>query len=980
MKRTWLRSWGAGFLAAVLSLTLVTPVLAEDAGTPSPPPPPPPVVQEVIVRPGEKTLEVEEKDTLTALIDPSEVTETPTWSIEEGKSGIVSITPSSNGKICEVTGLAPGEAKVLAKVGDKTGEAKITVRGVRLEKREVDLFVYQEETLRFDPFGIGSSDAEWTSSNTAVVDVINGKLIAYSPGTATVTVKVGSYQDRCQVTVKEDVAEAIQQELNGGETCKFSELLSALNSRSVKKTGSELDYVTNLSVSPRQGILFHGYVSPESQGHGVGGMEHYVYRPDVWELALEDVTFVPRPGFSGTAVISYTGCGTNGVTFNGTIRVEIQSVEDVNYTTAQGRAVLFSKEDFQNACRLRTGRSVQTVQFDQPSPSKGALYYDYGTTSDYSQKVSSGTSYFYAGVPSLDRISFVPARDFSGTVTIPYRCTDTSGGQYSGKVAVTVQKVSVEGKGDVEYTIRQGKTLDLDEEDFNRLCAKLNGERLRSIRFDELPAASQGKFFYRYETTSEARVTSGTDYYYRSTPRLELITFAAAEGFAGEVQVPFTGKDVTGAQFSGTLRITVKPLESEVTKERIFYETDRDGEVFFDGEDFNRVCRAVTGSSLDRVRFTLPPSREGSLHYREKKGSGERKVSSTQNFYRSGSSQLLDRVLFRAGETGGEVYIDYTGWSVNNEEFAGTVRIKTGVRKPDGDGTIRYAGCSQPIVLRRGDLDAAVRRVTGYGMQSVRLTVLPAASAGHVYLTHPNGKETRVTSGVTYYAEGYGELVFVPKAGYQGKVILPFEGSDSQGNGMQGTIEITLSDSYCGSSFADMSRSDWAWARPSVEFLRSIGVTNGYSDGTFRPGRSISRGEFVLMLCRAYGFESHNDPGFPDVPKNSVYASAVAAARELGIVQGSGGRFHPDQPITRQSAMTMLCRAMRTAGQNVPETQTALLNGYRDGGQVSGYARSSVAALVRLGVVRGTASMELKPGAAISRAEMAVILHRALTI
>lgn len=980
MKRNRLRSWGAGFLAAVLSLSLVTPAFAEDPVGPVPPPVVPPEVKEVFVRPIEKTLEVTEKATLTASIDPPEVTETPAWSIEEGKSGIVSIAPSSNGKTCEVTGFAPGEAKLFAKVGEKTGEAKITVRGVRLEKRDVKLFVYQEETLRLDRFGVGSSDAEWSSSNTAVVDVVSGKLIAYSPGTATVTVRIGSYQDSCEVTVEEDVAEAIQQDLNGGEACKFSELLSALNSRSVEKTGSGLDYVTNLSVSPRQGILFHGYVSPESQGHGVGSMEHYVYRPDVWEMALEDVTFVPRPGFSGTAVISYTGCGTNGVTFNGTIRVNIQSVEDVNYTTAQDQPVLFSKEDFQNACRLQTGRSVKTVRFDQPASSKGALYYDYGTTSDYSQKVNSATEYYYVGVPSLDRISFVPARDFSGTVTIPYHCTDTSGGQYSGKVAVTVQKVNVEGKGDVEYTIRQGKTLDLDEEDFNRLCAKLNGERLRSIRFDELPAASQGKFFYRYDTTSETRVTSGTDYYYRSTPRLELITFVAEKDFTGDVAVPFTGKDVTGASFTGTLRITVKPLESEESKERIFYETNRDGEVFFDSEDFNRVCRAVTDSSLDYVRFTLPPSREGTLFYQEKKGSNERKVSSTQNFYRSGSSQLLDRVLFRAGETSGEIYIDYTGWSVNDEKFTGTVRIKTGARKPEGDGTIRYAGCSQPIILQRGDLDAAVRRVTGYGMQSVRLTVPSAGSAGHVYLTHPNGKYKLVTSGVTYYAEGYGDLVFIPKAGYQGKVILPFEGSDSQGNSMQGNIEITLADSYCGSSFSDMSKSDWAWARPSVEFLRGIGVTNGYSDGTFRPSRSISRGEFVLMICRAYGFESHNDPGFPDVPKNSVYASAVAAARELGIVQGSGGRFHPNQPITRQSAMTILCRAMRTAGQSVPEAQTVLLNGYKDGGQVSGYARSSVAALVRLGVVQGTASMELKPGAAISRAEMAVILHRALTL
>ena len=133
------------------------------------------------------------------------------------------------------------------------------------------------------------------------------------------------------------------------------------------------------------------------------------------------------------------------------------------------------------------------------------------------------------------------------------------------------------------------------------------------------------------------------------------------------------------------------------------------------------------------------------------------------------------------------------------------------------------------------------------------------------------------------------------------------------------------------------------------------------------------------MICRAFRFPTSGSSGFPDVPANSVYAGAVATARNLGIVQGNNGRFQPDQPITRQSAMTMICRAIEAAGQTLPAADTALLSSYADGSQVSVFARPSVAALVQMGAVRGNSSSRLNPGAAISRAEMAVILHRVLT-
>ena len=71
-------------------------------------------------------------------------------------------------------------------------------------------------------------------------------------------------------------------------------------------------------------------------------------------------------------------------------------------------------------------------------------------------------------------------------------------------------------------------------------------------------------------------------------------------------------------------------------------------------------------------------------------------------------------------------------------------------------------------------------------------------------------------------------------------------------------------------------------------------------------------------------------------------------------------------------------QALEQQRQSLPAADTGILSSYADGGQVSAFARSSVAAMVQAGAVRGNSASRLNPGAAISRAEMAVILHRVL--
>jgi hypothetical protein len=95
-----------------------------------------------------------------------------------------------------------------------------------------------------------------------------------------------------------------------------------------------------------------------------------------------------------------------------------------------------------------------------------------------------------------------------------------------------------------------------------------------------------------------------------------------------------------------------------------------------------------------------------------------------------------------------------------------------------------------------------------------------------------------------------------------------------------------------------------------VECLVGLGVTNGFPDGTFRPGLPISRQGTVAWLWRLAGEPAPaGDPGFTDVPADSLFADAIAWASEEGIVEGyADGTFRPHAEVARQGVAAWLWR------------------------------------------------------------------------
>lgn len=915
---------------------------------------------------------------LLASVSPATASQAVTWT--SSNPSVATVAPDGESRAI-VTGAAPGTTTISAKSSVVTMQAScsVTVQGVVLEKESLEIRAGDRQNLAYTLYGseLQTSGVNWTTSDPAVVRVDSGYVYGVGEGTATVTVRVNGYSDyydTISITVKKSTAAVITASAGTGSPLSFASLSYQFQDRCSSVLGQSLSFLSGLSVPTNQGTLYYRYADQSDTGAGVGTGERFYLYPGSGQMSLNEITFVPKADFSGTAEISYTGYASGTSFFQGTIQVSVAAQQDVSYSSDNGAVVQMDANDFAVVCRRRTGRELSYVTFSLPESSAGKLYYNYLSEQSPGTEVKASTQYKYSGSPSLGNVYFVPAAGYNGRVVISYTGWDTNRESYQGVLVIQVNAAS--DSGSVSYSVSQGGRVTLDDSDFNSLCRDLTGSTLDYIRFT-LPSSSQGTLYYSYTSSSSERVSASKNYYRSSYPYLDQVSFLASDSFTGTVSIPFTGCAVSGAAFSGTLSIRVG-----AQADAIAYRVSAGESVDFQAGDFNDVSLSATGSSLRYVRFTLPASSRGTLYYNYRNGNYESKVSASKNYYRS-SSPYLDQVTFvPAASFSGTVSIPFTGWSTSGKEFSGTVEITVGAATVS---SISYSTSYNPVTFRVSDFrDACSDKGLGT-LKTVQFTGLPSASAGRLYSSY-NGfrsANSEARTSTAYSVSGTPELsqvTFVPRVGYSGVVVLSYTGTDTKGKTFQGQVRITVTPNAASSYFTDVGYS-YSWAAASVDFLYENGVVNGTGNGIYSPDRAISRGSFLAMVDRALDLPHSSQRSFSDVPANSYYADAIQSAYALGIVDGYGdGTFRPDAPVTRAAAMTMLYRAMSSMGWSVGTENPAFLSSYPDAASVPDYAKGPLSAMVQAGVINGTSAGTLAPNRTMTRAEMAVVLARALTL
>jgi hypothetical protein len=96
----------------------------------------------------------------------------------------------------------------------------------------------------------------------------------------------------------------------------------------------------------------------------------------------------------------------------------------------------------------------------------------------------------------------------------------------------------------------------------------------------------------------------------------------------------------------------------------------------------------------------------------------------------------------------------------------------------------------------------------------------------------------------------------------------------------------------------------------AIAAAAEAGIVEGFPDGRFQPGATITRAQMASYLARAYGLEASAPAPFDDVRPDDVHAAAIAAVAEAGIAEGFGdGRFGPRESVTRAQMASFLARA-----------------------------------------------------------------------
>lgn len=126
-----------------------------------------------------------------------------------------------------------------------------------------------------------------------------------------------------------------------------------------------------------------------------------------------------------------------------------------------------------------------------------------------------------------------------------------------------------------------------------------------------------------------------------------------------------------------------------------------------------------------------------------------------------------------------------------------------------------------------------------------------------------------------------------------------FSGMDK---GTKPNLKVTFKDAYSGQWYSDF-----------VATANSLGIVQGYPDGTLKPEQGVNRVEFLKMLINTLGVKIDpvvtSDP-YDDVNNLSWFAPYVQYAKDTNIFPVEGSKFHPSNPMNRAEVAEVIYRML----------------------------------------------------------------------
>ena len=696
----------------------------------------------------------------------------------------------------------------------------------------------------------GGRGSKENDSVSGTLKITSSKSASSSKGDITYTVKAGE-----EVTFDDDDFEKIYENSSCTGSFKYVEF-------------SRPDSAFN-----NAGTLYSRYGKRNETAFtrsSLSSNKFYYGDSDYGDYDLDELSFVADRTFSGSITLNFTVYGGTGTRTNqnvtGTLVITTDKTGsstakgDVTYTVKAGDEAVFDEDDFEKFYSNKCGGSFKYVEFSRPDSAfnnAGTLYSRYGKRNEtaFTRSSLSGTTFGYDSYEdadySLDDLSFVADRTFSGSITLSFtlyggknsKCDQST----TGTLAITTGTSAGTSRyvGNIRYNTTPNTALQINANDIARLFRKYtSGEALQYLALTSVPAT--GSLYYNYYNTSkygsaQMPLTASTagnvvfSYSPASASEYDLseLTYIPS-GSNYCTALTFTGYSSSGTAVSATILISV--TASPVSE--VYSVTTKGTSVNFPANSVYSAVASATGFGLSSIQLLeLPASTAGVLYV----GSYAADTTSAYSYGSDTDSMSQLRFIPNSGFTG-SVSIPYVALS--------------------SSGTALGAG-----VVSIGVVDS-VKKFTDISTSTWCYKYVTELASANVISGYSNGtfqEKNTITYGAALklimLAAGYGEQAPTvkgsPFSGYLAKA--KAAGLVSGNPKLNGPI-TRLQIAQIAAKALKLSTTGLPSKKPFtdtndvyVQALNAAGIIEGYfSNGTstYKPNNTLTRGQVSAIVWR----------------------------------------------------------------------------------------------------------------------------------
>ena len=697
----------------------------------------------------------------------------------------------------------------------------------------------------------GGRGSKENDSVSGTLKITSSKSASSSKGDITYTVKAGE-----EVTFDDDDFEKIYENSSCTGSFKYVEF-------------SRPDSAFN-----NAGTLYSRYGKRNETAFtrsSLSSNKFYYGDSDYGDYDLDELSFVADRTFSGSITLNFTVYGGTGTRTNqnvtGTLVITTDKTGsstakgDVTYTVKAGDEVAFDDDDFEKFYNNSScSGTLKYVEFSRPDSAfnnAGTLYSRYGKRNEtaFTRSSLSGTTFGYDSYEdadySLDDLSFVADRTFSGSITLSFtlyggknsKCDQSTTGTLvitTGTSAVTSRYV-----GNIRYNTTPNTALQINANDIARLFRKYtSGGSLQYLTLTSVPAT--GSLYYNYYNASKYGATrtqltasmAGSMIFSYSPASAseydlsELTYIPSGSNYC--TALTFTGYSSSGTAVSATILISV--TASPVSE--VYSVTTKGTSVNFPANSVYSAVASATGFGLSSIQLLeLPASTAGVLYV----GSYAADTTSAYSYGSDTDSMSQLRFIPNSGFTG-SVSIPYVALS--------------------SSGTALGAG-----VVSIGVVDS-VKKFTDISTSTWCYKYVTELASANVISGYSNGtfqEKNTITYGAALklimLAAGYGEQAPTvkgsPFSGYLAKA--KAAGLVSGNPKLNGPI-TRLQIAQIAAKALKLSTTGLPSKKPFtdtndvyVQALNAAGIIEGYfSNGTstYKPNNTLTRGQVSAIVWR----------------------------------------------------------------------------------------------------------------------------------